>query len=236
MLRKILKIINNKYLKYLGILSLLVAYVVLFKHVSNKMDVDRIKGIVASFGIISPIIFILLHILTIIISPLAVSPVWMAGVSLFDIKSCLIFAHVAHFIGHTVNFYIARIWGRPIVTKFAGKKSMKEIDTFAEVVGIKLLLVFRLIGGPAADYISYGSGLTSIKFIPYFIATFIGGIPWTTITFWLTYKATISEGVTSTAGYFILLAILTLVGSSLVSLIILRTNSNYNKNKVYQEA
>ncbi len=113
-----------------------------------------------------------------IIVPISCLPFLLAGLSLYNFW--LIF--ILYYLGNTiiapvVDYWIARKFGRPAVIKLAGKKSIKEIDKLADVVGIKALAVLRLFGGILFDSISYAMGLTNISFKNYFILTSILPIP-----------------------------------------------------------
>ena len=54
---------------------------------------------------------------------------------------------------------------------------MDEVDKYANIVGVKTLIIFRIIGGAGFDFISYAAGLTPMRFSVYFIITAVFSIP-----------------------------------------------------------
>ena len=225
------KVITKKNLKVFTILFTVISIFIIVGLLSRGVRAEQVKDFLVSFGILSPIIFMLLSIVTIVISPLIVTPIWIAGIKLFGFSTTLIYNIIANIIGHSFNFQISRKYGRPLVKQIVGEKGIKEVDKFAEVVGRRLLIFLRIIGGPAADYISYGTGFTNMNFLHYTIITSIFMLPWTVFSFWMTYKAVEDESLSSLVKYFALLAILTIMVSFIVSIIITKRKNNLDKKK-----
>ena len=148
---------------------------------------DKLKGLVASFGVFGPIILILLITITQIIAPLSGSPVYFAGFALFG-KWVFIYGYIASLISSVINFYIARVWGRDLVVRFVGQKNMKLVDDFTQDYGAKTLIFLRVIQGYMHDFVSFAYGLTNIKFKTYIIITTVCPIPWLIVWLYLTTK------------------------------------------------
>ena len=96
------------------------------------------------------------------------------GLKIIDI---VIFGGLGTIIGAIIAFYIARIWGKPIITKLIGSKWVDRVDTWIDKNGTKAILFTRLIPIIPFDLISYMSGITKLKFRNYFFATVIGAFP-----------------------------------------------------------
>jgi uncharacterized membrane protein YdjX (TVP38/TMEM64 family) len=96
------------------------------------------------------------------------------GIKIMDI---VIFGGLGTVIGAVLAFYIARIGGKPIITKLIGDKWINRVDGWVERKGTKAILFARLIPIIPFDLISYVSGITKLKFRNYFFATVIGAFP-----------------------------------------------------------
>ena len=96
------------------------------------------------------------------------------GMNVFDV---LIFGGSGLVIGSVIAFFIARHGGRPVVVKIIGEKWTDGVDAWVSKNGTKAILFTRLIPVIPFDLISYVSGVTSISFRDYFVATVVGAIP-----------------------------------------------------------
>jgi len=96
------------------------------------------------------------------------------GISLIDVT---IFGGSGLLIGAVIAFLIARYGGRSIVEKLLGKKWTVAIDMWVTENGGKAIFFTRLVPFIPFDLISYISGVTSLSFKSYFIATLLGAFP-----------------------------------------------------------
>jgi len=96
------------------------------------------------------------------------------GIKIIDI---VIFGGLGTIIGAIIAFYIARVGGKPIITKLIGSKWVGRVDSWVERNGTKGIFLTRLIPIIPFDLISYMAGVTKLKFRNYFLATVIGAFP-----------------------------------------------------------
>jgi len=169
---------KNKLIFGVGLVVLLCVILYLIQSQISKIDIKEIKTFIYSFGILGPIVFIILNIITIVISPLTSFPFWIASISLFGFWPSLFYIIIGNNIGSVINFLIARNLGRPVVSRLVGKEGIEKIDEITKIIGMKTLFAVRFFGGIASDYISYAAGLTSMKFKPYFLISFFTTLPW----------------------------------------------------------
>ncbi len=81
-------------------------------------------------------------------------------------------------IGATACFWIARSLGRPVVQNLVGgSKALEVSDLFFERYGNKAVLISRLLPFVSFRVVSYGAGLTPVKFWQFLLATGIGQLP-----------------------------------------------------------
>ena len=165
--------------KIIGIILIAVLMVALFSvrntGLLNNLDPKSIKNSVNSFGAWAPVVYIIMFSLV----PLTLFPdsiLAIAGGMAFGIVQGSIFTIIGALIGGTISFYISRLLGREIVDKIVRGKG-KWFEDGIEKKGFLLILTLRLIPLVPFDIISYGAGLSKIKYRDFAFATFIGIIP-----------------------------------------------------------
>jgi len=96
------------------------------------------------------------------------------GIKIIDI---VIFGGLGTIIGSIIAFYIAKVGGKPIITKLIGSKWIGRVDNWVERNGTKAILFTRLIPIIPFDLISYMAGITKLRFRNYLFATVVGAFP-----------------------------------------------------------
>lgn len=133
-----------------------------------------------------------------IIAPIPSEALLMfAGAIGMDIFDVLIFGGSGLVIGSVIAFFIARRGGRSVVVKIIGERWTDSVDAWVSKNGTKAILFTRLIPVIPFDLISYVSGVTSIRFRDYFVATVIGAIP---RTIFLAYAGSLVGGLLVSLG------------------------------------
>ena len=169
---------------WLKIISLL--WIVLFLYFILKLynveyfkikdiDPDQIIEYIKQFGILAPIIYIMLFA----IRPLVLLPatifVVLAGV-IFGKLWGPIYAILGAMLSATLEFFIARYFGRERITNLI-KGRLVYADEAIQKHGFKTVLLIRLIPNIAFDIQNFSLGLTRIGFRNYFVATLLGITP-----------------------------------------------------------
>lgn len=190
------KIIGKNSVPILLAIILFVAFYIL----SISLSQDDIRSFISNFGIMSPIVFIFVVLLTHIFAPLSGTPFTFVGFLLFG-QWAILYITIARIISSFTNFFIAKKWGRPLISKLIGQGNFNKIDKLAQNYGLGLLFILRVFEGGSEDYISYAAGLTKIKFTPYIIVSLIGMIPGTILWYFLSkYVSTPLEFTLITLG------------------------------------
>ena len=134
-----------------------------------------LQSVIQSYGSFG-LMFVM--ILQTIIAPIPSEAMLMfagaIGIKFFDI---ILFGGLGLIIGAIIAFYIARLGGKPIIAKLIGDKWINRVDKWVEKHGIKAIIFTRLIPVIPFDLISYMSGVTSLDFKYYLLATIIGSFP-----------------------------------------------------------
>jgi len=180
-------------------LPALLLFLVLYL-LSRLIPAEEIERIIIEAGPLAPIVYIFISLLTYIIAPLSGTPVAFVGFHIFG-SDVVIFHTISAFISFSINFGIARIWGRGLVEKIAGKESTGKIDNFINKKGYLSLFIIRVFLATYHDFISYAYGLTNIKYFPYIIISTIGLIPGYIIWYWIAQQS--SSALTFTIHTFV---------------------------------
>lgn len=141
----------------------------------KNYDSNSIKDYINSFGILAPIIYIIMFTLV----PLTLFPDSILAVSggmAFGLFYGTIYTTIGAVFGATLSFFMARYLGRDFVNKLVHGKG-KWFEDGVEKRGFFIVLMLRLIPLVPFDIISYGAGLSKIKFKDFLFGTVIGIIP-----------------------------------------------------------
>lgn len=184
---------NKRTLKYviLAILALTLMSYFLIPMVRSKvnwlfmlfrsMSVDMIVGYVRSFGIYAVLVSFLLMMFQSLIAPLPAFLITFANAAIFGWWQGAILSWTSSMAGAALCFYLAKILGRDAIEKLTSKFALDSVDKFFEQYGRHTIIICRLLPFVSFDYVSYAAGLTSMAFIPFFLATGIGQLPATII-------------------------------------------------------
>lgn len=144
-------------------------------------DFTVVRKFVESYGSYAMAVSFLLMVLQSVIAPLPAFLLTFANANLFGWWQGAILSWSSAMAGAALCFIIARILGRDIVEKLTSKVGLTQIDQFFEKYGRQSVLIARLLPFMSFDIVSYAAGLTSMKFVPFFIATGIGQLPATIV-------------------------------------------------------
>ena len=166
----------NKVLKLLISLILIVIIgSVIYKLFSMDINANDIQSYVSSFGKLAPLVYIVMFALV----PLTLFPdsiLAIGGGLIFGLWKGYVYTLIGALIGASLSFYISRKLGRNFVKKLT-KEKLDNVESMINSKGFFVVLILRLIPLFPFDIISYGAGLTSIKYRDFLLATIIGTIP-----------------------------------------------------------
>ena len=171
---------------------LIVAFSVVLFFVGQKIPKEGITQLVQNSGPWAPIVYIILHQLSFVFAPISGFPFLIAGFYLFG-KTVIVYNYFIVIIGSSINFWLAKKWGRPIVQKFVGKNSLDRIDSLTKEYGVKTLIALRILNGGIGDFVSYAYGLTEMKFSTHFVITAFATIPGNAIWYFIIARTNNSD-------------------------------------------
>lgn len=168
---------KKKLVKNILLIFGLVCLIIIFKKspIFKNYSPTYIKDYINSYGAIAPIVYIIIFTLVaLVIIPNSV--VAIAGGMAFGIVKGTLYTVLGALGAASLAFFVARFLGRSIVEKLM-KGNGKLFEDGVEKNGFLLILLLRLIPLIPFDIISYGAGLSKIKFKDLVLGTLIGVIP-----------------------------------------------------------
>lgn len=168
-------------------LWIFVAISVALFFLGKQISQTSIQSFIENTGVWAPIAYILIHQASYVFAPISGYPFLIVGFFLFG-KTTIFYNFIVAIIGSSINFFIAKRWGRPIVKKFVGDQSLGEIDKLSAEYGLGMLFVLRLFLIGLSDFISYGYGLTPIKFSTFILISTAAMVPGHTLWYVIALK------------------------------------------------
>lgn len=154
----------------------LMKYFGLFEYISLE-NMQNLKTWINGYGMLGPIIYIVLYIVACIFFlpglPIAV----LAGLAFEPIMGAL-WASIGATLGASAAFLVARYAARGMVEGWVKKnEKLKKIDEGVEKQGWRMLMLTRLVPIFPFNVQNYVYGLTNIKLLTYVVVSFICMIP-----------------------------------------------------------
>lgn len=135
-------------------------------------DVEAFRDYVAGFGAWAPIVVVVLTTLEVVIAPLPGGVPAVASGFLFGILG-IIYAVAGNILGSSLAFLIARTLGKKVVERFIEDE---KLSRFQDMIHRRQKVIWALYFLPLAplDVITFAVGLSSIRFLKFFIISSIG--------------------------------------------------------------
>ena len=153
-------------------------------------SIEAARAYIAGYGALAPVISAILMIFQSVIAPLPAFLITFANGLLFGVWWGAALSWSSAMLGAALCFFIARILGRPVVVKLLSESAVNTSDQFFQRYGKHAVLIARLVPVISFDLISYGAGLTGMRFLGFAIATGIGQLPATLLYSYLGDRVT----------------------------------------------
>jgi len=140
---------------------------------------QELKGVIRSFGAYSPLAYMILQFLQVVIAPIPGGAIEFLGGYLFGAKVGFGYSMVGLFFGSWFAFGLARIFEKIAVEKFVPAETRKKFDYLIGHEGLILSFLLFLIPGFPKDALCYILGLTPMHTGIFLIISTIGRIPGT---------------------------------------------------------
>jgi len=142
-------------------------------------DRHQLKVIIRSFGPYSPLAYILLQIIQVVVAPIPGGAIEFLGGYLFGVKAGFFYSMIGLILGSWMAFSLARIFEKLAVEKFVSPQTIKRFDYLIGHEGLILSFLLFLIPGFPKDALCYLLGLTPMHLGIFLTISTIGRIPGT---------------------------------------------------------
>ena len=139
----------------------------------------RLKRIILSYGAYSPLAYILLQVLQVIVAPIPGGAIEFLGGYLFGVNAGFVYSMVGLIGGAAVAFGLARVFERVAVERFVSSETRKKFNYLIGHEGTILSFLLFLIPGFPKDALCYILGLTPMRWGIFLLISTIGRIPGT---------------------------------------------------------
>lgn len=149
--------------------------VFLFFVTAIHVDSEKIETLLRDSGLFAPILFSILMIAGVVVSPIPTSPLTLMSPKLFGVWGGMLITLTSATMGAAIAFCISRRLGERFMARYPSYRRFRHIlpkDATAWAV-----FLLRLPPSPTFDVISYAAGLTNISLGQFMIATFLGMVP-----------------------------------------------------------
>lgn len=152
-----------KSLTLLIILFFSIFFIIKYNILSIITDQHKLIEFVNSFKTLSIFIFILLQIIQVIIAFIPGEVTGFIGGYLFGTIPGTIYSTIGLTLGSIVAFYLARVFGRPLVLFFVKQEYLNRFDYLMTHKGASISAFLFLMPGFPKDYLCYILGLSKIS-------------------------------------------------------------------------
>jgi uncharacterized membrane protein YdjX (TVP38/TMEM64 family) len=142
-------------------------------------DRHQLKVIIRSFGPYSPLAYILLQIIQVIVAPIPGGAIEFLCGYLFGVEAGFFYSMIGLILGSWMAFSLARIFEKLAVEKFVSPQTIKKFDYLIGHEGLILSFLLFLIPGFPKDALCYLLGLTPMHLGIFLTISTIGRIPGT---------------------------------------------------------
>ncbi len=154
----------------------LMKYFGLFEYISIE-NMQNLKSWINGYGMLGPIIYIVLYIIACIFFLPGLPIAILAGLAFGPIMGA-VWASIGATLGASAAFLVARYAARGMVEGWIQKNDkLKKIDEGVQKQGWRMLMLTRLVPVFPFNVQNYVYGLTNIKFLTYVLVSWICMIP-----------------------------------------------------------
>ncbi len=140
---------------------------------------QRLRIFILSFGAYSPIAYMVLQVLQVVVAPIPGGAIEFLGGYLFGVKAGFIYSMIGLFFGSWLAFGLARIFEKWAVEKFVSPRTRKKFDYLVGHEGVIVSFLLFLIPGFPKDALCYILGLTPMHTGIFLMISTLGRIPGT---------------------------------------------------------
>ncbi len=156
----------------------LVVVVLLFIFSLKLLRSGELESQVASFGLLAPVVVLLLKMASLIIAPLGGSPLYIIAGGIFGNLKGFLICFVGDVLGSSVCFFLSRKYGAKVLNFFAGSQNVERVLKTVNIISNTKSFIkarFGFISIP--ELLAYASGLSKINFWKFFVINALFFVP-----------------------------------------------------------
>jgi uncharacterized membrane protein YdjX (TVP38/TMEM64 family) len=142
-------------------------------------DRHQLKKVILSYGPYSPLAYILVQILQVVIAPIPGGAVEFIGGYLFGARGGFLYSMVGLILGSLIAFSLAKIFEKLAVERVVPIETRKKFDYLIGHEGVILSFLLFLIPGFPKDALCYILGLTPMHLGIFMVISTVGRVPGT---------------------------------------------------------
>lgn len=141
------------------------------------IGLDQLRAWIDEAGPLAPLVYMLIKIVTYVVAPLSSGPLQLSAGVLFGLVPGVLYTLLSEVIAGSINFWLARRFGRPVVERLVGADDMPRVDHFVTgIVDWKTLVYARIFLASFFDFISYAVGFSRLPFRTFLLVAIFAGI------------------------------------------------------------
>jgi uncharacterized membrane protein YdjX (TVP38/TMEM64 family) len=158
-------------------LAALISFGVGFFVFVQAVGPERLRDAVAATGPLAPVAYVVLKAVTVVLTPISGSPLRLTAGALFGFWDGVALSVLGGVLGGSANFWIARRFGRGVVARLLGPGALARVEPMlGRLANWKALALARVVLAPLWDVLSYGVGLTKLRFGTYLAVAIVGDL------------------------------------------------------------
>lgn len=196
---------------YLSYLAFIILFAFVFSSNPNSQTlISDLKTTISSYGVFSPIVYIFLVCLAILIPPLPDTPFILVGGLTLAFPVAVISALIAFTISASVNFYVGRYFSEKIMKLVTTKNDRLQINSFSKYINTRSVFIFRILPGISFGLVSYAAGFAELSYKKYLTATMIPTFLYVVLIFYFIDEITSNQAVFPIFSLFSILVLIIL--------------------------
>jgi len=130
-----MKSILGKHHKTILTIVFVIFTISIVTYLLQKYGLEKTIEIIQAQGVGGMLVYVVYVSLSVIFSPLNSLLVKPVALFAYGFWISVFLAFIGSVIGGTSNYYLAKIFGRPLIRKLAGAGVLKKVDEFTDIVG-----------------------------------------------------------------------------------------------------
>jgi uncharacterized membrane protein YdjX (TVP38/TMEM64 family) len=139
----------------------------------------ELKRMILSFKDYSPLIYMMIQMLQVVVAPVPGGPIEFVGGYLFGVKVGFFYSTIGLSLGSFLAFLLARIFGKWVLERSVSPQAMKKFDYLIGHEGVIVTFLLFLIPGFPKDALCYILGVTPMDLGVFLVISTIGRVPGT---------------------------------------------------------